>query len=154
MDLTGIHSLVFQRYKCQTHDESINAMSPETIEEMDQLVPSVSLVIGARLVYTIKLACFVFNLMPLVGFNFARVKKILVLQWITNGGMSDRTISLSTYSLKNIYVAYWNLIKPQFEKAQINLNTMTGTVLRGDHTYKIVKNISARNNTESKRVRI
>lgn len=153
LDITGIHSLAYQRYKCNTHQENLTATSPEVVDELcKQYTPSVSFISGPRLTYTTRLACFVFNSMPQVGFNFARVKKILVLNWITNNGMSDRTVSLSSYSIKNMYIAYWNLIKSQVETAQKKLNTNSGTVLRGDHTYKIVKNLSAHNHNESKRV--
>jgi hypothetical protein len=147
-NIQGVFSLVIQMHHCNTHNNLFDEISPQVVSQLsEKYTPSLGFFISPRILFTTRLARYIFNAMPLVGFNFARIKKLLMLNW--SGGYD----SLSTWSIKNMYIAYWrNIAQQKYDNRVEQLQSSTGQVLRGDHTYKIVKNLSAFSDFENKRV--
>lgn len=149
-DKNGVFNLVVQKYFCSSHEEWFNDISPHVVKMVSaNHSPSTGLFVSPRLLFTTRLASYIFDSMPLVGFNFTRIKKLIMLNWSSETCAS----TISTWSIKNMYTAFWKeVVKPQWDSQIQQLCSTTGVVLRGDHTYKVVKNMSAFSETEKKRV--
>ena len=64
----------------------------------------------------------------------------------------DTQLSLSPQFLEDVYISYSNLVRSELEERALKLKQLTGQVLRIDHTYKVVQNISAFSTATKKRV--